>query len=85
MNRRRISQTLITAAACAALGFPGASQPVAPASSSSALNWTRLAPATHPAARAGGSMAYDAAPGTVVLFAGSAQHRSFLHDTWTLG
>ena len=54
----------------AAFGVPGVGQPAALASSSSVLNWTKQSPATHPPARDGAAMAYDAATGTVVLFGG---------------
>src|SRR5438876_796826 len=44
--------------------------------------WTQQDPATHPAPRYDGTMAYDAATGTVVLFGGRNAH-SVLGDTWT--
>ena len=47
--------------------------------------WTRQHPATHPQARYGASMAYDAATGNVVLFGGEGRQLVYLHDTWTWG
>jgi len=43
--------------------------------------WTQLHPATSPPAREFGDVVYDAATGTVVLFAG--WHGSYLDDTWS--
>jgi len=43
--------------------------------------WTQQSPATSPAVRYGGEMAYDTATGTVVLFGG--YNGSSLNDTWT--
>jgi hypothetical protein len=52
--------------------------------------WTRQAPAVHPTARLAGSMAYDAATGTVVLFGGVnlvgvGDFEVPLGGTWTWG
>jgi hypothetical protein len=44
--------------------------------------WTKQAPAVHPSARAGASMAYDTATGTEVLFGGLHNSR-LLNQTWT--
>ena len=56
-------------------------QPAALASTAPAPTWTKQAPATHPPARLDGSMAYDAATGTVVLFGGNG--RGVFDGTWT--
>jgi hypothetical protein len=45
--------------------------------------WTKQAPAAHPSARYGASMAYDAATGTIVLFGGVHGDVQALGDTWT--
>jgi Galactose oxidase, central domain len=71
----------VVAGLLAALGVQGASPSVAQASSSSALNWTKQAPAASPSAREAVSMAYDAATGNVVLFGGLGATR-ILGDTW---
>src|SRR5215813_13620215 len=42
--------------------------------------WTKRSPADNPPIRHGGSMAYDAATGTVVMFGGYGSGR--LADTW---
>jgi hypothetical protein len=51
--------------------------------------WTKQAPPTHPHAREGASMAYDAATGTVVLLGGvdtiPGIGPNTLADTWTWG
>jgi hypothetical protein len=47
--------------------------------------WTKQHPATHPSSRLDGSMAYEAATGSVVLFGGSGYRTGNLHDTWTWG
>jgi hypothetical protein len=49
--------------------------------------WTRQHPASHPSARYGDTMAYDAATGTVVLFGGAGASGSDrpLADTWIWG
>jgi hypothetical protein len=47
--------------------------------------WTQQHPATHPSSRLDGSMAYEAATGSVVLFGGSGYRTGNLHDTWTWG
>jgi hypothetical protein len=56
-------------------------QPAALASSAPAPTWTQQAPATSPSPRAGASMAYDAATGTVVLFGGGDRYP--VGGTWT--
>src|SRR5436305_10267179 len=71
----------VAVASLAAVGVPGVWQSAALASSRSGLNWTQQTPATSPPARAGGSMAYDAATRTVVLFGGGA--RAPFADSWT--
>jgi hypothetical protein len=43
--------------------------------------WTRLHPATSPPAREDNSMVYDAATGTVLIFAG--WHGAYWDDTWS--
>jgi Kelch motif len=48
--------------------------------------WTKQTPATHPRARFGSAMAYDAATGTVVLFGGCCRPDTVgipFDDTWT--
>lgn len=48
--------------------------------------WTQLAPATSPPARAAAGMAYDAADSTTVLFGGTSNfgsNKAGLADTWT--
>lgn len=48
-------------------------------------SWTQLSPSTHPSAREGARMAYDAADGYVVLFGGTTNACSSgagLSDTW---
>jgi hypothetical protein len=44
--------------------------------------WTKLSPATSPAARYGASMAYDPATEAMLLFGDG--YRQELNDTWTL-
>ena len=86
MRQLHISRKLVTAAvaaALAAIGVPGLSQPVALASSSSVPTWTKQAPATHPSARDSAAMAYDAATGTMVLFGGETGEGRLFGDTWT--
>ena len=80
-GRRGAGLLVMVAAVLAAFAVPGLSRPVALASSSPVLNWTKQAPATIPPARADASMAYDAATRTVVLFGGGA--RFPFADTWT--
>jgi hypothetical protein len=47
-------------------------------------NWRRWNPASHPDARSGGGMAYDATRRRTVLFGGSSTSGSFdFADTWT--
>ena len=58
-----------------------AAQPAASANPPPVLNWTYQHPATNPPDRAGASMAYDRATGTVVLFGG--EDRYSFGDTWT--
>jgi hypothetical protein len=62
----------VSAAALAAVAVVAAVPPAVASASpqQQALNWTQQHPATSPPARAWPSMAYDAATGTVVLFAG---------------
>ena len=45
--------------------------------------WAEQALASHPAARFGAAMAYDAATGTAVLFGGDGHRGRKLGDTWT--
>jgi len=47
------------------------------------LVWTPRLPGVSPPARAGVSIAYDAARQTLVLFGGTDQHGLTLNDTWT--
>jgi hypothetical protein len=68
---------LAVLAACGVAAVPSA----ALAGSSPGPGWPAQALATHPSARYGASMAYDAATGTVVLFGGDNGHA--LRDTWT--
>jgi hypothetical protein len=67
----------------AAVAVVLSAQPAVLASSATAPDWTKQAPAAHPSAREGVSMAYDAATSTVVLFGGFTGH--YLGDTWTWG
>ena len=46
-------------------------------------NWMQVSPATSPVARYQGSMTYDAATGTVILFGGYSSTGSYLGDTWS--
>src|SRR5690349_24646789 len=80
-GRRVCLATGAAALLAAAVGVPGAGQPVALASSS-VPNWTKQHPAASPLARWGASMAYDAATGNVVLFGGSRGSGNVLRDTW---
>jgi len=82
MKARRIMIAGAAAlATCSVLGMvPAAAQ----ASSASNPTWTKRLPPVHPVGRYGGSMAYDAATGTVVLFGGQLG-KSLLDDTWTWG
>ena len=45
-------------------------------------DWTELTPSTHPAGRAGASMAYDPVTGEAVLFGGSPGLFGYLGTTW---
>src|SRR5215469_11230628 len=58
-----------------------AAQPAASANPPPVLNWTYQHPVTNPPDRAGASMAYDRATGTVVLFGG--EDRYSFGSTWT--
>ena len=71
------------AAALAACGMLGMTPAAAQASFASTLTWTQQAPAVHPPALIGASMAYDAATGTTVLFGGASRLKPALADTWT--
>ena len=73
----------VVAAALAACGVAAACPSVALAGSSSAPDWTKQAPATHPPARWYAAMAYDAATGTAVLFGGVNVHGNTVSGTWT--
>ena len=80
-GRRGVGSLVVVAAVLAVFAVPGLGRPVALASSSPVLNWTYQGPATSPSDRAGASMAYDAATGTVVLFGGDDRYP--LGGTWT--
>ena len=45
-------------------------------------NWTQLAPATSPSARAGYAVAYDTLNQEAVLFGGAGPNNTYLSDTW---
>ena len=45
--------------------------------------WTEQSPATSPPARGAGSMSFDPANGTMVLFGGYDKPGNYLNDTWT--
>jgi hypothetical protein len=61
-----------------AVGVLGLAPSVALAGSSPVRAWTQQHPGDHPVGRYGGSMAYDAATGSVVLFSGEGTPA----DTW---
>ncbi len=65
----------------AALGVAGGFPSAAQAGSSAGPTWTRQATVTHPPGEVG-TMAYDAATGTVVVFTNATAH-SLFGETWT--
>ena len=77
--RRIVIAGAATLAACGVLGMAPAAVQASPAT---ALTWTKQHPASHPPARTGAAMAYDAATGTAVLFGGGS-NLGVLGDTWT--
>ena len=85
MKARRIM--IAGAAALATCGVLGMVPAAARASSASHPAWTKRLPPVHPAGRYGGSMAYDAATGTAVMFGGESVHGGFFmpQSTWTWG
>lgn len=68
----------------AAVAVVVAAAPAALASSATAPDWTKQAPATSPPTRQLASVAYDAATRDVVLFGGGT-FKAVLDDTWTWG
>jgi hypothetical protein len=82
MTVRRIMTGGVPVAACGVLGMAPAAVRASPAS---VPTWTHQTPASHPSARFGVPMAYDAATGTVVLFGGSRQINGATAGTWTWG
>jgi len=72
----------IGGAVLAAVGVVGVVPAATGAASARVLNWTKQHPATSPPGVEGGTMAYDAATGTVALF-GGGDKTALLRDTWT--